>query len=105
MAMVSASWPASTRPSCRGAGRRTRLLKTTMAMKPKANQGITRPPPAAWASPVSPRRIHHWPTISRKGTSSITRTSLTITALARASGPTASPAATTWATSWTVAPI
>ena len=61
-------------------------------------------PPACAAPSRRSSRACHSASSSRKGASIITRTILAITAVLVASGLMAAPAATTWATSCTVAP-
>ncbi|MNN67366.1 hypothetical protein D3C81_1829950 [compost metagenome] len=78
-------------------------LNATMAMKPNANHGMVifeRSPP-----PTFVPRASNADRPTRNGASIITRTILVMTAASAAGSLIARPAATTWATSCTVAPV
>jgi hypothetical protein len=103
MAMASITVPAWLASASSAAGSQPVECSPTMARKPQANQGVW-PPRRTDAAPSTSEAIQREDSSSRKGASSITRTIFSITATPATSVPMDRPAATTWATSCTVAP-
>lgn len=90
----------STMPDITCAGINFKELIPHITTNRIANQGI-----GTFVLSVLDFLAKYQPSINKYGTNIITRVSFTITAVSVTEGDIALPAATTWATSWTVEPI